>query len=634
VQLFHIIKETMRRCCRKGLLGIASAAVLLLCGHESGPVYHCAAATRINNSDDITAAVPSSSSPSSLPTFFFYLKPFESDRRASYQHPVVALGEGLCALWQKGRREQRPSSSGNAATGDENSHCWWPSNVDYWPTVTSPADPKYLFRRQLLRDIAASATAAPRTDPGQEGGGGEHAHVVVVVSALADTRLLPQKLLAPYKWRRGGRVVAVRDLGMPSQGTTTTRDDDDHDNDYQHQHQHQNQNQNQQHSTEKRTATTGPDGDEATTAAVASAPRASKVVRISTVFVDWRDGIYFNRVAGANFDLYFKAHFASYVKQQRFNASGNLRVGSFYLTNRILAAANAVRGEQPASPPQTPWGAAPDVAPHLPLPAPAAQNASGPFVLFPHGGARLNLDVRSFAWNEFYASASLGDGAVATDHDGADRWTAADGGDGERFWWEATGHRHSPSFFRRLAAFAACDCSGGYFYDRDTSETITGTALTASALSRNKRSVGVFQWESFKLWESFAVGCAVIMPDLERFGLELPVMPTPWEHYLPLRLDSRSELDELEQRVLSMSASDLRAVGERGRAWALENFSPDSWAKRLMQELTAVVVGEGGGGGGAGGGGGGDEPLRRRATTPTAEAPKVTARAVGRENEL
>ena len=160
MQLFHIIKETMRRCCRKGLLGIASAAVLLLCGHESGPVYHCAAATRINNSDDITAAVPSSSSPSSLPTFFFYLKPFESDRRASYQHPVVALGEGLCALWQKGRREQRPSSSGNAATGDENSHCWWPSNVDYWPTVTSPADPKYLFRRQLLRDIAASATAA------------------------------------------------------------------------------------------------------------------------------------------------------------------------------------------------------------------------------------------------------------------------------------------------------------------------------------------------------------------------------------------------------------------------------------------------------------------------------------------
>ena len=65
------------------------------------------------------------------------------------------------------------------------------------------------------------------------------------------------------------------------------------------------------------------------------------MARASTVFVDWRDGVYFNPVASANFDLYFKAHFAKYVRS--FNASGNVRVGSFYLTNRILSAARAAR---------------------------------------------------------------------------------------------------------------------------------------------------------------------------------------------------------------------------------------------------------------------------------------------------
>ena len=469
-------------------------------------------ATTPPTTDDDSDAPP-------FPTFYFYLRPFESDRRAAYQHPMVSLGEGLCALVR---------SASVAAVSD----CWWPSNVDYWPTQPSRAEPQYLFRRQSLREVAASAAANASSSSSSSSsslspsGADESglAHLVVVVSALTDLRLLPPKLLAPREMRRGR--VSVHDLSVP--------------------------------------------GDVAAAAKDAAGGAKSALARASTVFVDWRDGVYFNPVASANFDLYFKAHFAKYVRS--FNASGNVRVGSFYLTNRILSAARAARED-------------------------AADAAATETVLFPHGGARLNLDVRSFAWNEFYA-ASFEEGFVAADHDGSARWSGEDGSG--HFWWEVTGHRHNPGFFRRLAHYAACDCSGGYFYDQDTSETITGAALTAEALAGrdegsgapSKRSIGLFQWESFKLWESFAVGCAVIMPELERYGLELPIMPTPWEHYVPLRLDNKSSLDGLSARLQTMPRSELRAIGDRGRSWALDNYCPECWARRLIRELRSSIIPE------------------------------------------
>ena len=97
--------------------------------------------------------------------------------------------------------------------------------------------------------------------------------------------------------------------------------------------------------------------------------------------MDWRDGVYFNQLAGVSFDLYFKAHYTSYI--DNFNVTGNVRVGSFYMTKRILHAAEVARREVAE--------------------AEDRSRVSTKAILFPHGAARLSLDVRSLAWKEFYS---------------------------------------------------------------------------------------------------------------------------------------------------------------------------------------------------------------------------------------
>ena len=472
------------------------------------------------SSDASNSSFPVYSEP--FPAFYFYLKAFQSPQKAYYQHPIVALGEGLCDLKQNYRVQFL------AIDSNEPQECWWPSNVNYWPNEPNKVQRRYLFRRKQLKDVA-TAVSVSQSVLAKGAGNDAMAHVIIVASALVDIRILPQILLAPMKRRAERyRIIPIKDLDIPptmeSNQNVFSRD-------------------------------------------------SSNSVKISTVFVDWRDGVYFNQLAGVSFDLYFKAHYASYI--DNFNVTGNVRVGSFYMTNRILNAAEVARRKVAE--------------------AEDRSRVSTKVILFPHGAARLRLDVRSLAWKEFYSTAAFGEGFVATDHDDFDRRGVGITEESAYIWWELTGHRHNPSFYTRLAAHRACDCSGGYFYDRKTSETITGTALTMTELSGEtdngvvvtswSRSIGILQWESFKLWESFATGCVVIMPDLEHFGLALPVMPNAWEHYLPIRFDNRSSLQQLRERLLTMTEVEFKEIGERGRTWALKNYAPISLVRYLALEL-------------------------------------------------
>jgi hypothetical protein len=151
----------------------------------------------------------------------------------------------------------------------------------------------------------------------------------------------------------------------------------------------------------------------------------------------------------------------------------------------------------------------------------------------------------------------------------------------ERLLWRETGRRHWPQYYRRLAEARACAAFGGYFVTRwpRAKESLTSRVLKRLLARTHLRSRLVSQWDSWRMWESFAASCATIHVDLERYGCVLPVMPENWVHYIGVDLDRpQAAIDRVRD-----DPSILARVGSAGHAWALQHYAPVPVARRLLR---------------------------------------------------
>jgi len=97
--------------------------------------------------------------------------------------------------------------------------------------------------------------------------------------------------------------------------------------------------------------------------------------------------------------------------------------------------------------------------------------------------------------------------------------------------------------------------------------------------------VNILRWDSWRFWEACCFGCAPIQLDFEKYGFLLPVMPTPWVHYLPLDFATISTFhSELNER-LTAEPDLLEKIGSNARSWALEHYSPKALAIRTLTDI-------------------------------------------------
>jgi hypothetical protein len=155
----------------------------------------------------------------------------------------------------------------------------------------------------------------------------------------------------------------------------------------------------------------------------------------------------------------------------------------------------------------------------------------------------------------------------------------------ERLWWRETGRRHWPAYYKRLSGAAACAAFGGYFVTRwpATKESLASRLLKRTLTLSHRHTQLISQWDSWRLWESFAAGCATVHVDLAQYGCVLPVMPVNWEHYIGIDLD---RCDEAIERIREDPELVAR-IGAAGRAWALEQYGPVATAQRLLDMVGA-----------------------------------------------
>jgi hypothetical protein len=153
-------------------------------------------------------------------------------------------------------------------------------------------------------------------------------------------------------------------------------------------------------------------------------------------------------------------------------------------------------------------------------------------------------------------------------------------------FWNQTGRRHYPDYYRRLRQSVACACFSGFFLPPALpwfpSYPRAERFWTHLGKKLNLESKRVVQWDSWRLWEALAAGCVAIHLDFDKYGMLLPVTPRNWTHYAGIDLGN---IEEFIDRIKADPES-LREISRQGRQWALEYFSPRPTALRFLETVS------------------------------------------------
>lgn len=147
-----------------------------------------------------------------------------------------------------------------------------------------------------------------------------------------------------------------------------------------------------------------------------------------------------------------------------------------------------------------------------------------------------------------------------------------------RLMWNQTGRRHNPCYYERLRNSIACSAFGGKFdlsWPRAQWESHTDSDLS------HLLSPILLQWDSWRFWESLAAGCVTFHVNLDEYGVQLPVMPVNWKHYVGIDL---YDMGSAVERLIA-EPSLLHDISSAGRAWAINNYSPIQVASRFLDTI-------------------------------------------------
>lgn len=161
----------------------------------------------------------------------------------------------------------------------------------------------------------------------------------------------------------------------------------------------------------------------------------------------------------------------------------------------------------------------------------------------------------------------------------------------DRLMWEQTDRRHSRIYFARMKSCLVSSAFCGeevpaapwnpYWIRGGGRKARCGRALFRAMQMLDPRPPRVMSGDSFRFWESLACGTAPLQVDFEHYGLQMPTQPLPFEHYLPVRFDQlRTSVDKLRSVT-----GRLGQIGDLGKAWAEEYYSPKRVARRLLEVL-------------------------------------------------
>lgn len=156
-------------------------------------------------------------------------------------------------------------------------------------------------------------------------------------------------------------------------------------------------------------------------------------------------------------------------------------------------------------------------------------------------------------------------------------------------------NRHFPEYYKMLNETAMFMTTGGYYEFKpllyqpytlvDKFKRKPYYMLYKYLLKKKKDitpAVFIFQYDNFRFWEVlYSLSCPINI-DYESWNFKLPAMPISGIHYLGIK---NFNFIEFENRLKQLSPSQIKSIGEAGRKWVCENYSPRAQAQRILKTL-------------------------------------------------
>jgi hypothetical protein len=162
----------------------------------------------------------------------------------------------------------------------------------------------------------------------------------------------------------------------------------------------------------------------------------------------------------------------------------------------------------------------------------------------------------------------------------------------DEHYWKISTKRHMPDYFKLLNSKLMFASFGGYYEYKPIAYTPYNMLdkikrkpyhwLSKLLVGYNKSiapAVFVFQYDNFRFWEALYSRSCPVNLDCESWGFRMPVNPVEGEHYLGI---SKFNFKIFSARIEDMPIEKIQSVGQKGREWVLQNYSPVAQAERLL----------------------------------------------------
>ncbi|MCF8480317.1 MAG: hypothetical protein K9H25_07795 [Rhodospirillum sp.] len=146
--------------------------------------------------------------------------------------------------------------------------------------------------------------------------------------------------------------------------------------------------------------------------------------------------------------------------------------------------------------------------------------------------------------------------------------------------------RFQGEFYQALSGALGCLAYGGFFHNAITENPYFMDSVLKDNLTFHASPV-ILRWDSWRLWECFLTGTLAVTLDMDVHGMDIPVHPENWVHYVGLDL---SNLDRDLAR-LAAERDRLPTIAATGRDWVLTHYTPTAQAHRFLNLMAEKGLG-------------------------------------------
>ncbi len=165
----------------------------------------------------------------------------------------------------------------------------------------------------------------------------------------------------------------------------------------------------------------------------------------------------------------------------------------------------------------------------------------------------------------------------------------------DQSYWEQSGHRHDPAYFKLLNSSLLTYSFGGFIFtkpfatNRIVKQFQSLYKIKADILTKlqkdNSSCHFIDQYDSWRLWESFYANTCPIHMNFDNWDWVLPVMPINKVHYWGV---SGFNFKESAEELLNIDNRAIMEIGNAGKQWSIENYSPKATALRLIEMIKKI----------------------------------------------